>query len=297
MAAGDIERVVTLPDGRALAIREGGDLAGAAVVYHHGTPASRYQAGFIEAAARCHGIRVVSFNRPGYGSAPETPPSLASVGTDAVHIADALDLEQFSTVGVSGGGPYALATALAGPGRVSQVAVVAGIGPWRLIEPEDPSDPERELLALADAGKIDAALAGYRAVLTAEIGDLLAIGDDSALVEAYLDGAPPDDLQWLDQEKRLLWAVDLREAVRTGDGYARDNVAWGGRWDIDIAAIRCPVRLYYGNLDRLVSPSHGRWLADRIPGAIQVTWPDAGHGIASFGHWDTIFASMRDESV
>lgn len=263
-------------------------------MFHHGTPGSRHQAGLVEAAARGHGVRLVSFNRPGYGGTPVDPPSLASVGTDAVRIADALGIERFGTAGVSGGGPYALATALAGPGRVAQVAVVAGIGPWRLIEPPDPNDRERALLALVDAGKIEAALAGFRAMLAADIGDMLSIADDDGLVEAYLDGAPPEDLLWLDRDRRLLWAADLRESLPSTEGYARDNVAWGGDWDIDVSAVRCPVRLYYGDQDRLVPLSHGRWLADRIPGAVLTPCVGAGHGTTSFAVWDTIFATLRN---
>ena len=151
-----------------------------------------------------------------------------------------------------------MATALASRGRVGQVAVVAGPGPWRLIEPDDPNDPERALLALADAGRIQEALAGFRAMFAEGFGDALALADDDALVDAFLHGMPPEDMLWLDRERRILWAADLREALRCGDGYARDNIAWGGDWDIDVTANRCPVRLYYGDQDRLASLIHGR---------------------------------------
>jgi pimeloyl-ACP methyl ester carboxylesterase len=120
--------------------------------------------------------------------------------------------------------------------------------------------------------------------------------DDTALVDAYLDGAPADDLRWLTAETRLIWAADLREALTSFDGYARDNVAWGGTWDIDITAVRCPVRLHYGARDRLVPLRHGRWLADRIPNATLVSHPGAGHGTTTFDSWDTVFTELRDES-
>lgn len=287
-----VERTVTLPDGRRVAVREGGDLDGVPVLFHHGTPASRHQAGLVEAAARRHGIRLISVNRPGYGAAADTPPSLASVGADTVEVARAVGVEEFATAGVSGGGPYALATALAGPRRVTKVAVVAGIGPWRLIQPAVPGDPERDLLTLTDGGQTEAALTGFRALAAADHRGLLAIEDDEALIDAYLDGVPPADLAWLDRERKLSWAADLREAVARFDGYARDNVAWGGAWDIDVTAIACPVRLYYGDQDRLVPPSHGRWLAGRIPGATLTALTGAGHGTASFAYWDEVFPAL-----
>jgi len=289
-----VERTVSLPDGRRVAVREGGDLDGVPVLFHHGTPASRHQAGLVEAAARRQGVRLISVNRPGYGAAADTPPSLASVGADTIAVADAIGVTRFATAGVSGGGPYALATALAGPQRVSAVAVVAGIGPWRIIQAAVPGDPERDLLTLTDSGQSEAALTCFRGLAAADHRGLLEIDDDEALVDAYLDGAPAGDLGWLDREKKLSWAADLREALARFDGYARDNVAWGGAWDIDVTAVACPVRLYYGDRDRLVPPAHGRWLADRIPHATLITLPGAGHGTASFGHWDEVLGQGEE---
>ncbi|MFF5083595.1 alpha/beta fold hydrolase [Actinoplanes sp. NPDC000266] len=119
------------------------------------------------------------------GGDPGGRPVLFHHGTPSTRLAAGLGIGRFATVGVSGGGPYALATALAAPGRVSGVAMVAGIGPWRLINPVDPDDEERQLLAGADAGDIGAALAGFRRQLAAENGDILAIVDDEARPTAW----------------------------------------------------------------------------------------------------------------
>ena len=291
------DREVLLDDGRRVLVRVGGDRHGVPVLLHHGTPGSRHQAGLVDEAASRHGIRLISFDRPGYADALDNPPGLASVGADAVRIADAVGVRRFGVTGISGGGPYALGTALAAPDRVTSVAVVAGIGPVRLIRPEDPDDPERALLALADAGDLTSALAGFRADLAADLGDLRSIGDDVALAEAYMQGAPPGDLAWFDAAAKAAWGRDLREATRNLAGYARDNVAWGGPWDIDITAVRPPVRLYYGDDDRLVPPEHGRWLAERIAGAVLVRFPGAGHGTAAFGRWDDILPSLREAAA
>jgi pimeloyl-ACP methyl ester carboxylesterase len=282
-------------DGRRFALHQCGDPHGFPLFVHHGTPGSRLASALIDETASKFGVRLISFDRPGYADAPLTPPSLASVGADTLAVADALGIDRFAVAGVSGGGPYALATALAGPERVTSVAVVAGIGPIRVIKPHDPDDPEREYLARADAGDVDGALASFRSDLAADLGDIPAIEDDTARIEAYLEGAPPNDFAWLDAGKKVWWGRDLREATRRLDGYARDNVAWGGDWDIDVTAVTVPVRLYYGDDDRLVPPSHGRWLAERIPGSVLVTIPGAGHGTAAFGRWDDILpALVRD---
>jgi pimeloyl-ACP methyl ester carboxylesterase len=83
--------------------------------------------------------------------------------------------------------------------------------------------------------------------------------------------------------------------LQTYDGYARDNVAWGGQWDIDPARLGVPSWLWYGELDGMVAPSHGRWLAERIPDSTLVIQPSSGHGSTIFEHWDDMLATLRDQ--
>lgn len=246
-----------------------------------------------EAAWRQH-VRLVSFNRPGYGISTDTPPSLASVGLDALGVADALDIGQFAVLGVSGGGPYALATGLADPERVRCIGVAAGIGPWRLIEPPDQANPERPLLALADAGEVSAALDGFRKQAETDFTTLLAL-DDGKMVDAFFEGAPEEDTRWLNNDAKLYWGAGLRDALRTYDGYARDNVAWGGEWDIDPCEVSRPTWLWYGEHDRMVPVEHGQWLAARIPSAPLVVRPGKGHCGTSFEFWDDMFATLRKQ--
>lgn len=277
--------------GRVVETWEGGDPAGVPVVFQHGTPAGRLQASLGDAAAKRHGVRLISFSRPGYGRSTNTPPSLASVAQDTMRVADEFGVDEFAVLGVSGGGPYAIATGIADPRRVKAVGLAGGVGPWRLIEPPDPSDPDLPLLALADAGDVTGALEGFRRQGTRAFDGMLAL-DDEAMVDEYFDGAPREDLGWLDATARAVWAADFREAFTSYDGYARDNVAWGGGWDVDPAHLRVPAWLWYGEVDRLVPVSHGRWLADRIPQASLIVRAGEGHGATIFGHWDDLLTTL-----
>lgn len=294
MAGGSGSRVVTLDGGRTLHVWEGGEPHGVPVVFHHGTPSGRLQAVLGAESAHRQGVRLVSFNRPGYGRSTDTPPSLASVGPDTLRVAEALGIDDFAVLGVSGGGPYAIATGLADPARVRAVGVAGGIGPWRLIDPPDSSDPDGPMLALADAGDVEGALAGFRAQGSVAFRRMLRDGDDAMVAEFFADD-PERDTDWLDQDARSHWAADLRDALQSYDGYARDNVAWGGHWDIDPAHLRVPTWLWYGESDRMVPPSHGRWLAQRIPDARLVIRPSRGHGGTIFAHWDDMLAVLRDQ--
>jgi len=287
-------RPVALPDGRQLDVWEGGSPDGVPIIFHSGTPSGRLQAVHGAHAALRQRVRLVSFNRPGYGRSPLTPPSLASVGLDTLHVADALDIDRFAVLGASGGGPYALATGLADPDRVRAVGVAAGVGPWRLIELADDNDPDLPLLTLADAGDVAGALSGFRAQGAIAYQRMLEL-DDEAMVGEFFLGAPESDTGWLDAEATGHWAADLRDALQSYDGYARDNVAWGADWDIDPAHLRVATWLWYGDLDRIVAPSHGAWLAARIPDARLEIRAGKGHAGTIFEHWDDMLATLRDQ--
>ncbi|MDX6237765.1 MAG: hypothetical protein QOG10_2580 [Kribbellaceae bacterium] len=287
-------RLVTFPDSRAVEVWEGGNPNGVPVMFHHGTPSGRLQAVHGADAARRQDVRLISFNRPGYGRSTDTAPSLASVGLDTLRVTDALGIDEFAVLGASGGGPYAIATGLVHPGRVRAVGLVAGIGPWRLIELPDKEDPDLPLLALTDTGDVSGALKGFRAQGGVAYNRMLTLPDE-AMVEEFFRGAPAADTGWLDAEAKRRWAADLRDALQSYDGYARDNVAWGGRWDIDPSHLNVPSWLWYGEIDGMVPPSHGHWLAERIPGSTLVIRPSKGHGGTIFEYWDDMLATLRDQ--
>src|SRR5690242_19524967 len=102
-------------------VRQSGEPEGRSVVYFHGTPSSRYEPAFADAAAAELGVRLVCFDRPGYGGSSAAPFGLASVAAATALIADRLELDLFATLGQSGGGPFALACAAVLGDRVTRV--------------------------------------------------------------------------------------------------------------------------------------------------------------------------------
>jgi pimeloyl-ACP methyl ester carboxylesterase len=117
-------------DDRTVRIRTAGDPAGFPVVYFHGTPGSRLDLAFGDELAAAAGVRLVSFDRPGYGRSPASPFGLSAIARDALNIADQLGVERFATLGFSGGGPFAIATAAVGGQRVARVGIASGAGPF-----------------------------------------------------------------------------------------------------------------------------------------------------------------------
>lgn len=283
---------INLPDGRQLSVWAGGDPDGVPVIYFHGTPSSRLQVVHGHDAAVRRGVRLIAANRPGYGAAPDVPTSLSSVAKDTLALADCLGLNRFAVLGVSGGGPYALACGALSPDRVVALGVAVGIGPWRLIDPPGTNPEDRVALALADAGDVEAALAEFRRLATQWYASMLEL-DDDAMMDEFVRPIAEQERAFFTPQMRAWWAADMREALTSYDGYARDNLAWGGDWDLDLAAVSSPTWLWYGDEDRLVPADHGRWLHERIALSTLVIRPGAGHGGAVYPFWDDMLTTLR----
>jgi pimeloyl-ACP methyl ester carboxylesterase len=256
---------ITAPDGRALHVYDTG-AAGvdgeAVVVWHHGTP----QTGepprpLLPMLGRC-GIRCVSYDRPGYGnSAPRHGRNVASAAGDVAAIADALDIDEFATVGVSSGAPHALACAALLPGRVTAAVTVAGSAPFG-----------------ADgldwfAGMADPVAARMRAGRRGRVA-----------VEAHLrsrgfpaGGFTVSDLAALVDEWQWLSAV-FEQAMASGFlGVVDDVLSMVTPWGIRPSAISAPVLVVHGGNDRVVPTSHGEWLAHHLDSAELWLRPGDGH--------------------
>ena len=103
-------RVQRLADGRRIGYAEFGDPRGATVLALHGTPGSRLMFALTDRAARARGLRIVAPERPGYGLSDfRRTTSLAQTAEDMTAFADALGLDRLAMIGVSGGGPFAVA--------------------------------------------------------------------------------------------------------------------------------------------------------------------------------------------
>ena len=77
------------------------------------------------------GARVITYDRPGYGSSSRDPGrSVVDCVHDVAAIADALGIEQFAVTGGSGGGPHSLAVAARLGVRVVRARCDVGVAPF-----------------------------------------------------------------------------------------------------------------------------------------------------------------------
>jgi pimeloyl-ACP methyl ester carboxylesterase len=87
---------------------------------------------------RERGLRVVRPERPEQGASdPHPERTLTDWPADVRDLCESLGIDRAAVVGISAGGPYALATAALLPDRVNRVAIVCGVGPMDAVRLRD----------------------------------------------------------------------------------------------------------------------------------------------------------------
>jgi pimeloyl-ACP methyl ester carboxylesterase len=290
--------LLELPDGRQAQVWHGGVPTGPLVMFLHGTPDSRLTARTGDAAAVRAGVHLVALNRPGYGRSDPAESGLASVADDTVAVADSLAVHRFAVLGVSGGGPYALACGARHPDRVAAVGAVACPGVVRELDPprlhEDPEDErDARVRELLEAGDIDAAVVELSAAIRGHRDQVLD-DDDATVLDRWSAGMHPRDVELVRSLPVAELAAGVRESLASPVGYIRDALVLLGDWEVRPADVRSPTWLWYGAQDRTASPRHGEWLAERVPGSTLVVREQTAHLGALLLHWDELLATLRD---
>ncbi|MFM2045649.1 MAG: hypothetical protein RLY86_4225 [Pseudomonadota bacterium] len=273
--------VVTLPDGRRLGYAEYGDPAGPVIVYLHGYPNCRREAGLMPLP----GVRLIAPDRPGYGLSDPLPGrGLRAVAADVAALLDALGLDRVRLIGLSGGAPYAAALAHDRPDRIAATAFVCPLGPAAV----SADSPAALLHALGRRPRLLPLVAGVARTVILR-GDPLALAGRLRRGRAMTD--PDLTLLTADPGRALL--SGWREALRPGvQGAVDDAVAYAGPWGFDPAAIRGPVTVWHGTADRTVPVAAGRWYARCIPGAVLQEKAGEGHFSLVHHHHGAIVADL-----
>lgn len=304
MAPGPQTRTVALGGGRTLALDDVGDPAGAPVLYLHGTPDSRLARHPDDGLAAAAGVRLLAVDRPGYGrSSPamtvwsaEWPAAWAA---DVAVALDDLGVGRCAVLAWSGGTLAGVALAAQGldaaggplAGRVVALGVVGGLVPRQAYD--DPAvraagEARLEILEMGDALPPGALGDEVAPMLAPYPCDLELAAEHQAAARTPADAL---ELASVPGGAEAL-AAGLVEAVRPGlAGVAADVEAQARPLAVDLAAVRCPVRLWYGEVDQVTPVAFGRWYAARVPGATLTVVPGAGHYLA-LTRWSRLLGEL-----
>ena len=182
-------------------------------------------------------------------------------------LADSLGIQHFGVLGISGGGPYALACAERLRERIVSTVVVSGMGP-----PDSPGIAEGACWALPGKGR----LSRWLTLLQTASG--LRSDPASFVVRSG---------EWLSEKDRTLlekpalaeaFAGMIREAFRPGtSGVSHDAGLYRCNWGFRLCDVPGKVHLWHGELDRNVPVSVGRFVAGAIRDCESVFLPDEAH--------------------
>ena len=285
-----MEWFVHTPDGRTLAVEDAGDRGGRPVMVHVGTPGGRRMYGPRTLAdAQRRQLRLISYDRPGYGgSTPQPGRSMADCASDVRVICAALGIDRLAMWGLSGGGPHVLACAALLPDLVPAVASLASPAPYDAegldwLSGFSLAAVDEVRLTLDDPTEV-------RVLFQKEREKMLAASPAQVALDMQA-GTPGADLALLTDE-----AISIQQALAPGiEGSWDDCVAQLTPWGFDVAQIEVPVLLLHGGQDRAVPFSHGQWLASHIPGAEAWFFDDEGHALRE-SHIADVHAWLVDRS-
>lgn len=271
-----VEGTVTVASGRHYGFAEFGPANGRPIVWMHGTPGARRQ---IPESARLAaaelGLRIVGIDRAGVGaSSAHLHNSLLDAAAEIGEVTEQLGLDRFAMIGLSGGGPYVLASCYLAPDRIAVAAILGGMAPV--------ADPDA-----AEGGVINrlSALAPLVARLRMPLSMLLTAGLwslrplASQMFDLYARLSPEGDRRVFERpEVKAMFLDDLLRGSRTGlAALFYDFVLISRPWGFSPRDVKVPVRWWHGDADNLVPLRHGEHMVALIPDAELSIRPGESH--------------------
>lgn len=284
---------VRLRDGRGLGFAEYGLPDGRPILWFHGTPGGRLQvppkARGIAAPA---GIRLIGVERPGSGrSTPHLHQNILGFADDVADLADALGIDRFAVVGLSGGGPYVLGCAHRMPERVVAGALLGSVAP--AVGPDAVEGGAAQLAVM---------FRPLLEVLRRPLGCVLARVIAAIRPVAWQVAPPAIRTILTDHDAHVIceplmleaFVSDILEASRHRlQAPVCDAVLFGREWGFSPRDIRVPIRLWHGDADPLVPLAHAEHLAAIIPDTALRVRHGESH-VGCLGAADEVLATLLD---
>ncbi|HEY2615130.1 MAG TPA: alpha/beta hydrolase [Chthoniobacterales bacterium] len=282
--------IVSLRNGAEIALSEYGDPNGAPVFFCHGWPSSRTMAELTHQAASDLGARIISPDRPGIRDSKfhpnrtllDWPPLLREL---AAH----LKIEKFRMLAISGGAPYAYATAWMMPERVEALAIVSGAPPISELCDQSGLLPlHRHMLALR---KSRPRLLRALFHLARPFASIRAPIRLRPLLLRFLQPCDANVLR--DARSFEACFESARQAWRSSAaGVMADAEIYAKPWGFALEGVRVPVRLWHGKKDRTFSFQLAQQIAARFPDCHLHLVENAGHYSLPIRHVHEILADL-----
>ena len=266
----EVKHIFELSDGRNLSYCEYGLIDGNPVFYFHGFPGSRLDVKFFggDEAARKNNIRLISVDRPGYGSSDIQPGrSLLEWPKDIIELADKLGIDKFSILAYSGGGPYALACANSIPERIDKLIIVSGMTHFKA-----PMAKEGTAMLIPKMPGL------FQNVILKGMNKMITKNPDKILENLYR--SMPDVDKEIMQNIQFTEAFlnTLRESFRTGHKGAKQEARiYKKEWGFDLSDISHKIYLFHGEQDLNVKNESVKYIVQQLHDCEIIFYPQEGH--------------------
>ena len=280
-----------LEDGRLLGYAVYGDPEGWPIFYFHGFPGSRLEAQLADRVAARMGIRLIALDRPGFGLSDFKPRrTIFEWPDDVVKIADALGINRFATIGVSGGGPYAAACALKIPQRLTAVAIVCGLGPL-----DTPNGTDRMIRTNHLIFFLGRRLPWLAKISLWRIAYQVRRNPEGTLRRMIVALPDPDKAVLARPEVKTAMKDNVVEAFRGGSrGAACELLLYTRPWGFLLQDIATRVNLWHGEQDVSVPPTMGQYQARTIPNCRAIFYPGEDHFSLVINHMEEILSGLLE---
>ena len=275
---------IILKDGRRFGFAEWGNPTGKPIILFVGG-SSRLAHPTVELAD----VRLITVDRPGLGLSDfQSNRTLLDMPDDIVQLMDALGIQQVAVVGISQGGPSALACAYKIPQRLIAVSAVSSLAPPAFFElRRKTSGPVAAFARLAKdfpfALKLQSELATWMVRLSPQW-----------TFQQVLKTLPSSDRAIYDAQPELIpvFVSDLIETYRQGSkGSAREGVLAYRPWGFRLEDIQAKVYLWHGENDQSVPLAMAHYLAKAIPNCRATYIANEGHFLG-LKYWHEIATQL-----
>ena len=257
------------------------------------------EASIFHTAALNHGLCVIAIDRPGMGSSQhQVGRRLLDFPADVTALADHLGIASFGVLGVSGGGPYVLASCHALPSaRLRAAGIIAGLYP-RALGLRGMLPEARMLLYMAPwlTRLVEKGLESALSKLARDSSRPEAF--EAALAKSFSSRPAVDRAVWdNDLGFRQALVASTREALsESSRGAAWEARLFGSDWGFGLADVNLESRslsLWHGALDRNSPLAMAQKAVELLRGAELHVSPNDAHASLVMRKADEAISTLK----
>jgi pimeloyl-ACP methyl ester carboxylesterase len=267
-----------LPDGRKLGYDERGPAEGKPLFYFHGSPSSRVESALYVSDELLHSlnVRLIVADRPGMGMSDfQSDRQILDFPKDILVLADRLNIERFSVLAYSLGGPYGMACAYAISERLNKVGIVSGAAMFT--EPElmkNINEGTRKFLTMPRDNPFMS-----RLFLGMMMGMMPRIAPKQ-FVKGAASVLPETDREIVDSDPEFQqeFIRMVREATRHGTrGAFHESLLSVMERGFRLEDVQLPILLWHGEQDQNIPVEMARYVESAVPKCEAKYYPNEGH--------------------